>query len=125
MHELSIVLSMIDVAAEEAERQGGGRVIAIHLRLGPLSGVIRDALLGAWELACESSPLAGCRLAIEVVPITIDCPRCRSAQPARSIQDLCCAACGAAPTRILTGREMEVVALELIDDQVDAGPPNS
>lgn len=115
MHELSIALSMIDVAAEEAERQGGGRVTAIHLRLGPLSGVIREALLGAWELACESSPLAGCRLVIEDVPITIDCPACRTAQPARSIQDLCCATCGAAPTRVVTGREMEVFALELMD----------
>jgi hydrogenase nickel incorporation protein HypA/HybF len=126
MHELSIALSMIDVAAEEAERQGGGRVAAIHLRLGPLSGVMRDALLGAWELACESSPLAGCRLQIEDVPITLDCPTCHSAQPARSIQDLCCAACGTPASRILTGREMEVVALELVDEQGDAGslPPS-
>ena len=107
---------MIEVATEEAERQGGGRVAAIHLRLGPLSGVVRDALLGSWELACESSPLAGCRLQIEDVPITLDCPMCQSAQPARSIQDLCCAACGTPAARILTGREMEVVALELVDD---------
>ncbi|HEY2589015.1 MAG TPA: hydrogenase maturation nickel metallochaperone HypA [Tepidisphaeraceae bacterium] len=116
MHELSIALSMIDVAAEEAERLGGGRVAAIHLRLGPLSGVIRDALLGAWELACESSPLAGCRLVIEDVPITIDCPTCRIAQPARSMQDLTCTACGSPAVCVLSGREMEVVALEVVDE---------
>lgn len=117
MHELSIALSMIDVAAEEAERQGGGRVVALHLKLGPLSGVIPDALKSAWELACESSPLAGCRLVIEEIPITIDCPACGAVRPVRSVQEICCLHCGSPAARVVTGREMDVIALELIDDR--------
>ena len=35
MHELSIALSMIDVAAEEAQRQGGGRVVALTSSSAP------------------------------------------------------------------------------------------
>ena len=42
MHELSIALSLLDLVAEEAGRRGV-RVAAVHLRLGPLSGVVRDA----------------------------------------------------------------------------------
>ncbi len=53
MHELSIALSILDVAAEEAERQGNARVVAIHLRLGPLSGVVKGALLSAFELVAK------------------------------------------------------------------------
>ena len=34
MHELSIALSILDIAAEEAERRGGVGVAAIHLKLG-------------------------------------------------------------------------------------------
>ena len=41
MHELSIAMSILDVAEEEAERQGGARVVAVHLKLGPLSGVVQ------------------------------------------------------------------------------------
>jgi hydrogenase nickel incorporation protein HypA/HybF len=119
MHELSIALSMIDVAAEEAQRQGGGRVVALHLKLGPLSGVIPDALQSAWELACEASPLAGCRLVIQEVPITIDCPSCGVERPARSLQDICCCVCGTPAAAVVTGREMEVVALELIDEPAE------
>jgi hydrogenase nickel incorporation protein HypA/HybF len=107
---------MIDLAADEIERQGGGRVVALHLRLGPLSGVIPEALLSAWDLACESSPLAGCRLVIENVPIVIDCRSCGGQRPVRSIQEICCADCGSPSTRVVTGREMDVVALEMIDD---------
>ena len=117
MHELSIALSMIDVAAEESERQGGGRVVAIHLRLGPLSGVVPEALLSAWDLACESSPLAGCRLVIQNVPIVIYCAACDGERPVCSIQEICCADCGAPATRVVSGREMDVVALELVDPE--------
>ena len=55
MHELSIAMSILDLAGEEVERQGGGRVVAIHLRLGPLAGVVKTALCSAFELAREAS----------------------------------------------------------------------
>ena len=116
---------MIDLAADELERQGGGRVVALHLRLGPLSGVIPEALRSAWDLACESSALAGCRLVIENVPILIDCPTCGGQRPVRSIQEMCCADCGSASTGVVSGREMDVVALEMIDDPTPSAEPTA
>uniref|UniRef100_Q01S86 Zn finger protein HypA/HybF (Possibly regulating hydrogenase expression)-like protein n=1 Tax=Solibacter usitatus (strain Ellin6076) TaxID=234267 RepID=Q01S86_SOLUE len=65
MHELSIAMSIVEVASEEARRQGGARVDAVHLKLGALSGVVKEALLFSWDLACEESPVAGARLEIE------------------------------------------------------------
>jgi hydrogenase nickel incorporation protein HypA/HybF len=85
MHELSIAMSVIDLAAEEA-RQRGSRVLAVHLRLGPLSGVVPQALASAFELAREGTELADCRLVMEDVPITIYCPTCAAEKPAESIQ---------------------------------------
>ena len=35
MHELSIAMSLLDVAEEAAEHPGGVRVEAIHIKLGP------------------------------------------------------------------------------------------
>ncbi|MGC2658972.1 MAG: hydrogenase maturation nickel metallochaperone HypA, partial [Bryobacteraceae bacterium] len=69
MHELSIALSIIEGAEEEVFRQGGGHVCAVHLRLGPLSGVVKDALMFSYDLACEGTLLEGSRLIIEEVPI--------------------------------------------------------
>jgi hydrogenase nickel incorporation protein HypA/HybF len=112
MHELSIALSITDMAAEEAERQGGGRVVAVHLRLGPLSGVVKEALLSAYELAREGSAVETSRLIIEEVPLRIFCTTC-DAERVAFIQEMCCPVCGAAPARIVSGREMEVVALEI------------
>jgi hydrogenase nickel incorporation protein HypA/HybF len=39
MHELSIAMSIVDMAQEEAERHGGAQVQAVHLKLGRLTGV--------------------------------------------------------------------------------------
>ena len=78
MHELSIALSILDVAAEEAERQGGGRVVAVHLKLGPLSGVVKEALLSAYELAREGSRLDRLRIwSSRRSPVVAYCPHVR------------------------------------------------
>lgn len=58
MHELSIALSLVDLAQEEAERLGA-RVCALHLRIGALAGVVPEALLASCEMACAATPLEG------------------------------------------------------------------
>jgi hydrogenase nickel incorporation protein HypA/HybF len=112
MHELSIALSILDVAAETAGRHGGARVAAIHLRLGALSGVVKEALLSAYELAREGSALPDAALVIEEVPLVAYCPAC-AAERTVSAQQLCCPACGAPTPEVVRGRELEVVALEI------------
>lgn len=113
MHELSIALSILDCAEEELRRQGGGVVHAIHLKLGPLSGVVKDALNFSYDLACEGTPFEGSRLVIEEIPVVVFCPECRADRPLDSMQHFCCCVCGAATPRVIRGRELEVSALEL------------
>ena len=48
MHELSIAMSIIELAQEESERRGV-QVSAVHLKLGALSGVVKEALLGSFR----------------------------------------------------------------------------
>ncbi len=62
MHELSIAMSIVELAQEEAGRRGDIRIKAVHLRLGALSGVVKDALLSSYEMACDDTPLEGSRL---------------------------------------------------------------
>jgi hydrogenase nickel incorporation protein HypA/HybF len=112
MHELSIALGILDVAEEEAARRGA-RVAAIHLKLGPLSGVVKEALRSAHELARETSSFPRAELVIEEVPVVAYCEACAAERPVVSIQQLCCLACGAPTPSVVRGRELEVVALEI------------
>ncbi|HEX4129208.1 MAG TPA: hydrogenase maturation nickel metallochaperone HypA [Pirellulales bacterium] len=113
MHELSIAMSIVEMASEEAERHAPERVTAVHLKLGQLSGVVKEALLSAFELAREQSPLAECALVIDEVPITVACCRCGVERPVVSWQEFRCAICGEPAEDIVHGRELEVSALEL------------
>lgn len=113
MHELSIALSILEGAAEEVERQGGGRVYAIHLKLGLLSGVVKDALNFSYDLACEGTPFEGSRLVIEEIPVVVYCPNCRVERTLGSIQDFSCLECGAATPDVVRGRELEITGLEM------------
>ena len=113
MHELSIALGIIDIASAEAERHGGGAVSAIHIKLGPLSGVVKEALMSAFQLAREQSPLSDSRLVVEQVPIVIYCAQCDAERHVASIQSLVCPTCSLPSGNVVSGRELEVVALEL------------
>jgi hydrogenase nickel incorporation protein HypA/HybF len=113
VHELSVALSILDVAAEAAQRQGPGRVVAIHLKLGLLAGVVTEALRSAFDLARETVPFKEVELVIDEVPVAVWCPACAAERPVISIQEMGCAVCGALSAQVVRGRELEVVALEI------------
>jgi hydrogenase nickel incorporation protein HypA/HybF len=113
MHELSIALSILEIVGEQARLHGASRVVAVHLNLGPLSGVSSDALRSAYDLAREGSTLEEAALVITDVPLVVYCPRCAVNRVATSLQCLCCAHCGAHTLRIITGRELEIASLEI------------
>jgi hydrogenase nickel incorporation protein HypA/HybF len=113
VHELSIAMSILDVAEEEAARHGHCRVAAVHLKLGPLSGVVRGALEGAFEMAREETSLKDCQLLIEEIPIRVHCPKCDAERDVVSIQNMRCADCGTLTGDVVSGREMEVCAMEI------------
>ena len=112
MHELSIALSILDLAGEEG-RDRGGRVAAVHVKLGPLSGVVKEALRSAFEMAREGTPLAQAELWIEEVPLVIHCSACAAERTPVATFELRCPDCGAWTNDIVRGRELEVSALEI------------
>ncbi|MBV8207169.1 MAG: hydrogenase maturation nickel metallochaperone HypA [Acidobacteria bacterium] len=117
MHELSIANAIVEGVAEKAARCGITRVAAVHLSLGPLSGVVRDALLFAWPLAAEGTVAEGAPLVVADAPVTIFCSHCQAVTSPRSWRELVCSACGSAAGRVASGTELEVTAFEVDDDE--------
>ena len=112
MHELSIAMSIVELAEEEAVRRGV-EVEAVHLKLGALSGVVKGALLSCYEMVCENTALQGSRLLVEDVPVVIFCSSCQAERMLGSIQLFCCPECGTPTSQVVRGKELEVVALEV------------
>jgi hydrogenase nickel incorporation protein HypA/HybF len=112
MHELSIAMSIVEMAEEEAVRRGV-EIEAVHLKLGALSGVVKEALFSCYEMACEGTPLQGSRLILENVPVVIFCPSCKAQRALLSVQLFACPECGTPAREVVQGKELEVVALEI------------
>jgi len=115
MHELSIAMGIVDAALEEAQRRGV-QVSAVHLRLGALSGVVKDALMFSYEVACQDTPLQGSQLIVEDVAVAVFCPQCRETRPLPSVQLFQCPECGTPTMDVRQGKELEVFALEVQDE---------
>lgn len=99
--------------AEEEARRRDVQINAVHLRLGALSGVVKEALLFSYDLACEGTRLEGSHLVIDEVPTVVYCPVCESERQLDSIQQFCCSVCDTPTPHVMQGRELEVVALEI------------
>jgi hydrogenase nickel incorporation protein HypA/HybF len=113
VHELSIAQSIVDIATEESRRQSGARVETVWVEVGALSGVVKDALLFSWELACQDSAAEGSRLEIEEVRVRVRCGTCGVESDTASEFDLRCTSCGSGATEVVRGTELRVTALEL------------
>jgi hydrogenase nickel incorporation protein HypA/HybF len=114
MHELSIAMSIVELAEEEAANRNV-HIEAVHLKLGALSGVVKEALLSCYEMVCEGTTAQGSRLLIEEVPVVVFCPTCNVQRTLDSLQQFTCPECDTPSWEVLRGKELEVVALEVTE----------
>lgn len=114
MHELSLALSLLDEVGAVAAREGATRVASVHLRIGRMSGIVRDALLFSWDLARADTVACDATLVIDDVAVAVWCPGCDAERPVRDGEGLTCSQCGAVAPTIVRGRELELVAMEVV-----------
>lgn len=115
MHELSIAYNLVKAAEDAARDAGVTQVSVVHLRLGALSGVVKDALLFSYDIATEGTLLAGSQLAIEDVPVVVFCPICNAEKTLESVQRFRCPTCDTLTGDIRQGKELELISLECDD----------
>jgi hydrogenase nickel incorporation protein HypA/HybF len=112
MHEISIALSIIEIAEAKAREQNSPSIQTIRIKLGEFTSVVKEALEFAFE-AVRIDTLAGrARLEIETVPMIVQCVVCGPVtEPVRTVC-LVCPACGL-PLEIVSGEELLVDYIEI------------
>ncbi|MDQ0340950.1 hydrogenase nickel incorporation protein HypA/HybF [Caldalkalibacillus uzonensis] len=126
MHELSIAHSLVELAIEAAEKTGTKRVKTLYLKLGVLSGVVKEALEFSFDVVVQGTPLEGARLVIEDIPVKVFCPDCKQAHILPEPFPMRCPVCKRRTGQVLEGREMELYALEGGEEDAgsDVKPPD-
>ena len=112
MHETSIALAVVDQIVRRADEDGRAGVHAVVLRVGELAGVVPEALEFCFAQACAGTVAEGAALSIEAVRALARCGGCPDSWPTGMPPDLNCPACGDPAAHLISGRELEIAAVE-------------
>lgn len=92
----------------------GNPICAMKVRIGPLSGVVVEALRFAFDALTPGTPAEGARLDIEETTLSIYCPHCGTnfTTPVGIYE---CPACGSNDGELQGGYELELISIEVPD----------
>jgi hydrogenase nickel incorporation protein HypA/HybF len=116
MHELSIVMGIIEIAEEAVASKPDYAVKSIELEIGTMAGVIPEALDMAWESAIKDTFLEFAERKISWVKAEARCSDCGKDFDIKVLYDAC-PHCGSFYSDVLKGKELRVKALEI--EQMD------
>jgi hydrogenase nickel incorporation protein HypA/HybF len=113
MHELSIATNIVRIAEREASKAGATDIRGIRLKIGALSGVVRDALEFAFDVAAEGTMLEGATLTIDDVPVVVYCPQCDAEHELPTPHRFRCPSCDTRTGDVRQGRDLDIASLEI------------
>ena len=114
MHELAICESVLRQVLAVAASQNVRSVARITLRIGPLAGVEPDLVRLAFPIVAAGTACADATLDIEVAPVEVRCQVCDATSCVRPNR-LLCATCGTWRVRLISGDEMLLASIEVMD----------
>ena len=112
MHELSIALSIVDIAEEEVRKANASSVDLIELDIGKLSGVEINALEFVWDQAVKETVLEKAERKINRIPGMARCMDCSRQFEMEELFDAC-PDCQQYFNDIIQGKELRVKSLTI------------
>ena len=112
MHEMSIAMNIIDIAAEYAGRENAVKVHEIEIEIGKLSGVEIDALTFALETATTGTILENAKTNLIVIDGRAKCLDCNGDVELENLYSPC-PSCGGYNLDVITGKDLRVKSLSV------------
>jgi hydrogenase nickel incorporation protein HypA/HybF len=110
MHELSIVMSIIDIATKQMENAHATAIEEIELEIGALSGIEENSFEFAWKQAIRNTPLQNAARIIHKPEGVATCLDCMIDFSIQQLYDAC-PVCGGHFLNIKKGKELKVKSL--------------
>ena len=110
MHEMSIAISIIDLATEQAKKEKARKIVEVELDIGTISGIEIEALNFALEIVSRDTMLEKSLVRINRIEAVSECLECGEVfQSAQYFNQ--CPKCNELNTRVIKGRELQVKSL--------------
>ncbi len=110
MHELTLVLNIIDIVQEEALRAQAPEIQAIDLEIGKLSAVEPEAFAFAWQQGIKSTLLENASMNIIYVAGKARCLECGNEFAVEALYDAC-PTCKSYLADIIEGNELRIKSI--------------
>lgn len=114
MHEMSLAMSVADIARRTMAEYPGKRLTAVELTVGALAGVEIETFRTALDAVMKSSPWPGAVAEITVVPGESCCLNCGCRFPSSTLYSVCLG-CGSGACSVVAGTEFRVDAVRMAD----------
>lgn len=115
MHEMGIAQQLVQIALESIPKEiENPKVEKVNLRIGKLAAVVEHSLTFCFEIITKETPLETARLNIDVVPVMVHCKSCDKTWEVTG-PVFKCPFCEDGDVEMLTGREIEIISLELAE----------
>ncbi len=112
MHELSLVMHLLEVVEEQARQESFQRVSALDVEVGELAAVELEAFRHCFEVASTGTVAEGAALHLVCAPGSACCRACAARFHLPELGRPC-PRCGSTRLEIVSGRELRLRALEV------------
>ncbi len=112
MHELSLIANLFEILEKEAKAKKAKKIVKVELKVGLLSGVVPELLKTAFDMYKQDTLAAESELAIETVPLHLQCQTC-STEMIKEEFVFTCSKCGASNLKTLAGTELYLQKMEI------------
>lgn len=112
MHELSLVMHLLNVVEEQARQETFQRVSALDVEVGELAAVELEAFRHCFEVASSGTVAEGATLRLACIPGSACCRACAARFHLPGLGHPC-PQCGSTHLEIVAGRELRLRALEV------------
>ena len=112
MHEMSIAQSLIAIVEEEMIKNNVKTLRSVKVSIGEMSGIVPEALKTCFEIITAKSNMKGAVLKMDIIPLVGGCRKCRKEFKVEEY-NFSCPECESTDIDIVSGREMNVVELEV------------
>jgi hydrogenase nickel incorporation protein HypA/HybF len=115
MHELGIARNILEIVQQSVPHDRFPSVKWIRIRIGQLSGIVPDSLEFCFRALLSETDMQQADLIMEKVPTVSLCKDCGHQF---TVEDFAftCPSCNSVNLELLSGRELEIVDIELADD---------
>ena len=115
MHELGIMVDVLDTALRVAEQNGGKKVTKITLKIGVMSGILPEYVQSFFDVISKDTIAKGTQIIIDPDPAVFVCRKCGEKTVYDALgPEYVCKACGSQALRMTSGCGFQIVNVGIV-----------